>query len=254
MDVVLRALADQQAELDGLISGLDEGGWAQPSRCAGWSIADVVLHLAQTDELATASALGTPSALSALGPTAAAAGRELTVDEAIEQMVGSQRGQPGTAVRERWLAAVAAQREALATCEPGRRLRWLDGELAARTLATTRLSETWIHSGDVAWGLGVTLTATDRLWHIARLAWRTVPYAFGRAATSLDGTVALTLIAPDGSTWDFGDRATAATTIEGPAEQFCLIAARRLDPADSTMRATGRHAAEVLRLVRTYAQ
>jgi hypothetical protein len=44
------------------------------------------------------------------------------------------------------------------------------GELSARTLATTRLAETWIHAGDVAGALGVTLPPTDRLRPIARLA------------------------------------------------------------------------------------
>ncbi len=39
--------------------------------------------------------------------------------------------------------------------------------------ATTRLAEAWLHTGDVLEPLGIEQPATDRLWHIARLAWRT---------------------------------------------------------------------------------
>ena len=58
MEKILAVLAGQHAELEGLLAPLDDDGWARPSACAGWSIADVVLHLAQTDEMAIASAAG----------------------------------------------------------------------------------------------------------------------------------------------------------------------------------------------------
>ena len=32
--------------LDQFFAGLDAAGWAQPSRCAGWSVQDVLAHLA----------------------------------------------------------------------------------------------------------------------------------------------------------------------------------------------------------------
>ena len=57
-DPVLDDLVAQQAELAGLLASLDDDGWARPSRCAGWSIADVVLHIAQTNEMAIASCDG----------------------------------------------------------------------------------------------------------------------------------------------------------------------------------------------------
>jgi hypothetical protein len=51
----------------------------------------------------------------------------------------------------------------------------------------------------------------------------------------------------------FGDPGTATTTVRGPATDFCDVAARRLDPADSGLTATGPDAHDVLALVRTYA-
>ncbi|MEW9547456.1 maleylpyruvate isomerase family mycothiol-dependent enzyme [Nonomuraea sp. NPDC050783] len=36
----------EAARLDRFFSGLDESGWARPSRCEGWSVRDVLAHLA----------------------------------------------------------------------------------------------------------------------------------------------------------------------------------------------------------------
>src|SRR5208282_152363 len=43
-------LAAEQERLEGILSGLDLAQWASPSGASGWTIADVVLHLAQSEE------------------------------------------------------------------------------------------------------------------------------------------------------------------------------------------------------------
>jgi uncharacterized protein (TIGR03084 family) len=254
MDDILAALATQNAELDGLISGLDEAGWALPSRCPGWSIADVVLHVAQTNEAAVASAEGRAEGVTAVFADAARnAPPGATVDDMAALVVAAQRGGSGQEVYARWRASSAAQSRALAACEPGARLPWAVGDLSAVTLATTRLAETWIHTGDVAEGLGRRQTPGPHLQPIARLAWRTLPYAFARSGQTLSGPVALSLTAPDGSSWDFSPDETAATTVTGPALDFCLVAARRVEPSETALTASGPDATAVLDLVRTFA-
>jgi uncharacterized protein (TIGR03084 family) len=126
------------------------------------------------------------------------------------------------------------------------------GDMAARTLATTRLAETWIHTGDVADGLGVTLEPGDRLRHVAHLAWRTIPYAFDRAGEPPPGPVAFELDAPSGDKWCFGDE-TAPTVIRGPGHDLCRVASRRVDPSITALASTGPDGESVLRLVRTWA-
>ena len=56
-DVEVEAVAAQHAELADLLDGRSSADWGAPSRCPGWSVADVVLHLAQTDEMALVGAL-----------------------------------------------------------------------------------------------------------------------------------------------------------------------------------------------------
>ena len=249
MKDILEALAEQHAELETLLAGLDESAWAAPvPRCPGWTVADVVLHLAQTDEMGAASASGRFGDVRALVSDAA------DVDEGADQYVEQERGAAPAELLDRWRAASRALAHALASADPGERVPWVTNTLTPATLATTRVAESWIHTGDVADALGIALPRADsRLRHIAWLAWRTLPYAFERAGKKLSGPVAVTLTAPDGSAWSFGDAAGATTTVTGPAEEWCLVAARRLDPSTSDLHASGHDAGGVFALVRTYA-
>ena len=59
--------------------------------------------------------------------------------------------------------------------------------------------------------------------------------------------------ASDGAgTWRFGPP-DAESAITGAAGDFCRVAAQRLDPARSGLRASGPHGATALRVLRTYA-
>jgi uncharacterized protein (TIGR03084 family) len=252
----LDALAAQHHELAGLIADLDERSWSAPSRCPGWSVADVVLHLAQTDEMALASLDDRlPEHLDTLA-SAWAAGAASSVDDGAGLLVAAERdGLTPDQVRRRWLEASGSVRRRLAERGDGDRVQWVAGTLSVRTLATTRLAECWIHSGDVADGLGVELAPTDRLRLIARLAWRTLPYAFTRAGHDPPGRVAFELTGPSGEEWRFADDdpAPAPTTVRGTALDLCRVAGQRASAGDTDLEASGPDADVVLALVRTFA-
>jgi len=250
VDAIVAALSEQHAELAELLSGLDEPGWATPTpSCPGWTVADVVVRLAQTDELASASARGAIES----GFSELFRGGADNVDEAAEMMVVHERGQSGAELFERWRANADEMRQVLAVTDPHARVQWVSGELSARTLATTRLAEAWIHTGDVAEALGVEREPPTRLWHIARLAWRTVPYGFARAGRDAPGPVAFELRGPNGETWDFAPDGVATTVIRGDAIDLVRVAAQRADPADTSLGGEGPDVDAVLELVRTYA-
>ena len=94
---------------------------------------------------------------------------------------------------------------------------------------------------------------SDRLKLIARLAWRTLPYAFHSSGLTMTGPVAFRLIAPSGERWEFVPDEPEVTTISGSAVDLCAVAARRIDPAATTLVGEGPDVADVLALVRTYA-
>ena len=251
MAAILTALGDQHSRLAGLLDTLDADAWGRPTRCEGWSVADVVLHLAQTDALALASSQGRFA--DGLEVLAGGLDGEGNVDDGAAAMVARERGMAPAELLERWRAGAAALRGALVESDPHRRVDWVAGQLSIRTLATTRLAECWIHTGDVSEALDVEQEPTDDLEHIARLAWRTLPYAFARSGRQLAGPVAFDLRAPSGRRWHFVPDTAPATVIEGSGAELCLVAARRIAPGDTSLRGTGPDAHAVLEVVRTYA-
>jgi len=245
------ALSEQLDELAGILAGLGTADWSRPTRCDGWDVADVVLHLAQTNEMAVASLEGRyPESVARL---TAGLPPARDVDEGAASMVAQERGQPTSAVRHRWLESARALAAGAGTADPSVRVMWVAGLLSARTLTTTRLAETWIHTGDVAEAVGVTLAPAERLRAVARLAWRTLPYAFERANRRLGGPVAFHLRGPSGAAWDLVPDDEPLTVIRGSGPELCLVAARRLRPEQTGLTAEGPDGPAVLELVRTYA-
>ena len=130
-------------------------------------------------------------------------------------------------------------------------MRWAQAPLKPATLATTRLAEHWAHGLDITGPLGIAFPDTARLRHVAWLGHATLPYAFALADQAF-GDVYCELIAPDGSTWRFGDPA-ALSSIRGAAGEFCRVGARRLHPEDTTLVAEGPVGSTALGLLRNYA-
>ncbi len=251
MEPVVEALAAQQAELSALLGGLAPSDWRAPTRCDGWDVSDVVLHLAQSNEMAVGSATGRFAVV--LATLTDSIGSTGSVDDGVARMVERERGLTPAELEERWRVGAARLLDALAAIDLSTRVQWAVGLLSARTLATTRQAETWIHTVDVAEAVGVTLPPTDRLQFIARLAWRTLPYAFSSAGRALTGPVAFHLLSPGGEPWDFVPDQPAVTTITGPAVELCAVAARRLDPSATSLTGVGPDTEAVLALIRTYA-
>jgi uncharacterized protein (TIGR03084 family) len=242
--VALEVLDDYLAEtarLEGILGQLTEAQWLTESGASGWSVADVVLHLAQSEETVVASASGAD-------PREGVAG---TVDDWAARKVAAERAAPAE-VFARWKKARDAAADALRTADPQAPVHWVAGPVKPATLATTRLAEHWAHGLDITEPLGIDYPDTDRLRHIAWLAHRTLPYAFSRAGEA-PAAVRCSLTAPDGATaWTFGPDDTESG-ISGPAGAFCRVAAQRLAPEASGLQVTGPHGAAALRVVRTYA-
>ena len=78
-------LAAEQERLEGILGELNEAQWMSASGAAGWTVADVVLHLAQSEESVVVSASG--------GDLRAGPGGG-TVDERVAFLVSAERG-PG---------------------------------------------------------------------------------------------------------------------------------------------------------------
>ncbi len=236
-------LAAEYQQVDQVLAALKPHEWSARSAAAGWTVADTVLHLAQTEEFALASVRGTDADIPRRNG--------LSVDEAMDRLVVAERGASGTELLQRWRQASAATLAGLRACPEGARLHWVTVPLSSRTLAATRVAEHWAHLLDITEPLGMKYPDSDRLWLIARLAHRTLPYALASSGTE-GGPVRCELVGPDGDLWLFGDE-TADSVIRGSAGEFCRVGAQRLKPEDTGLITQGPHAAKALQLVRNYA-
>jgi uncharacterized protein (TIGR03084 family) len=125
--------------------------------------------------------------------------------------------------------------------------------MAAASMATARLMETWAHGLDVTDALQLPPSESPRLQHVAHLGVRTRDFAFaqhGQPAPAEPFRVELT--APDGSLWVWGPE-DAAQRVTGPALDFCLRVTRRRHRADLALVATGPDADRWLDLAQAFA-
>jgi len=108
-------LRAEYAALDAMLGSLSDGDWASPSVCPGWSVADVVLHLAQTEEGALVS---TGNRAPAGQPMFDASRRAMgTIDDIVEEWIEAERGQTSAQRLERWRDASGAVVDALRNAE-----------------------------------------------------------------------------------------------------------------------------------------
>jgi len=143
---ILDDLAAEYERLEAILGGLDADAWTVGSGAPGWSVADVVVHLAQTEEAVLATLAGTDV------PETWAA-RTGTLDSVMDQWVRAERAEPAV-VLARWRAAQRAVLGALRAADPQRAVPWAAVPLKPAALATTRLAEHWAHGLDITarWG------------------------------------------------------------------------------------------------------
>jgi uncharacterized protein (TIGR03084 family) len=249
-DAAVRALlddleAEQHALLD-VVRAIGPDDWLRPTPARGWDVRDTIAHLADTDEMAIATATGGPGSLHARSEAAAS-----TEDVTYPGVLHGRR-RSGREVCGWFESSTAAMRDMFLALDPEVRVPWGIGMRPA-SLVTARMMETWAHGLDVHAALGAESDDTDRLGHIAWLATRALPYAYtvaGREPPSEPVRVELTL--PSGAPWSTGPEG-AANRITGSAGEYCRVFVQRLRPSDAvTLRAEGAAAADVLSVARAY--
>jgi uncharacterized protein (TIGR03084 family) len=232
----------EETRLEQILQTLDDAQWRSPSGADGWSVGDVVLHLAQSEGAVVASARR--------GEAREWRRTDGTVDGEMDALVQAERADP-TVVFERWCRVRRDALDALRTADPEVRLTWAAAPLKPATMATTRLAEHWAHGLDVTGPLGIPFPDTGRLRHIAWLGHGSLAYAFQLVGEE-PHEVRVELVAPGGSTWTFGPEG-ADSAIRGDAGAFCRVGARRLAPDASGLATEGPYGDAALRALRNYA-
>jgi uncharacterized protein (TIGR03084 family) len=141
MDELLDDLQAEQRGLQERLRSIDPELWLQPTPARGWDVRDTIAHLADTDEMAIATATGTSGSLNDRAATAAS-GEDVTFRGVLH---GRRRS--GAQVLAWWESTTAAVREMFEAIDPNVRVPWGIG-MRPPSLVTARLMETWAHGLD----------------------------------------------------------------------------------------------------------
>jgi len=243
MTALLDDLGAEHADLDALVAGRD---LAAPSAAAGWTVGDCLGHLWFFDREAT-TALVDPAAFDASLQRVAAdpeAYMAAHLDEA--RALGPELPAAARETRAGLLAALAA-------ADPSMKVAWYGPPMSPASFATARLMEYWAHGQDIADGLGVTRTPTDRLRQVCHLGVRTRGFSFAvRGLAVPDVDVRVELAGPSGDTWTWGD-ANAADRVTGTALDFALVVTQRRLVGDTGLAVEGQTARQWMDVAQAFA-
>jgi uncharacterized protein (TIGR03084 family) len=244
---LLADLTAEGADLDAMVSTLDDDGWRTMTPAEGWTVAHQVAHLTWTDHVAVLAATDV-EAFSGVIRAAMAAGSAMVDDAAAERAA-----LPPDRLLADWRTGRADIVAALRAVPDGRKVPWFGPPMSAASMATARLMETWAHGQDVADALGVQRAPTARLRNVAHIGVRTVAFAFavhGMAAPPAPFRVELT--GPAGEPWTWGPD-DAADRVTGPALDFCLLVTQRRHPDDLAVKASGEWATRWVPIAQAFA-
>lgn len=230
----LPGFGDERRAVVEFCGALNEQQWAAPSAAAGWSVAEVVMHM-------------TTTARALLSPAAAAFVATRDLERLNEQLVSEKRSDTTTSVLpefERWSRRAERALTVLSAPGPGW-IRLPVGELGwyRLDLIPAMLTFDWhthLHH-DIAPAVALPPPPTDPRRMSAVTIWllTLLEQSHREALSWLDAPVALTLTGPGGGTWRIdpgsgrlrvrpGEAAGAAAHIAALSLEFPQWGTRRL--------------------------
>jgi uncharacterized protein (TIGR03083 family) len=214
-------LGAEQERLEKILSGLDEAQWRSASAAEGWTIADVVLHLAQSEEAAAATVThGTLRA--GLGAVAGD-----TMDARADAAVRMERPVLPSGPAEvfaRWQRARQAALAAMRAADPDQPVPWMVGVRLAYHAGDHPAGRAPAHGLDIAGPLGADFPTpadcdTSPGWRTERC-----PYALSLAGEPW-AAVRCELTAPDA--WRCGGSGRRTPSRPSPGRRGVLPGSRR---------------------------
>lgn len=239
---ILSDLVAEQQFLDQSLQRIPIKVWDLVTPNKPWTVRDTISHLADFEELGADSInrgerlreWQTTSDLDALKRRAIKRGRSMRPQDVIEW----------------WRGGRAKVVEPLSHMNGDDRIEWIAGDMSARTFATSRLVETWMHGLDVYATLGLEVEDTARIRHVCWLGWKTLPYAFKQAGEHYE-PVRVEVIGPGYAKWVYGSDDTDQV-IKGSASDWARVAVRRTKPDRARLKVFGEFAEKAVQVARAY--
>ncbi|PRZ40719.1 uncharacterized protein (TIGR03084 family) [Antricoccus suffuscus] len=243
---IVNDLVAEGDDLDSIVAGLQPDQWRTSTPAPGWTVAHQIAHLRWTDR-ASVKAATDPDAFKEILTQSQSQPNLVDVDAA-----NGAREDPAELLAT-WRETRRDIADVLLATKSGEKLPWFGPPMNAVSMATARLMETWAHGQDVADGLGLERTPTDRLKNVAHIAYRARGFAYmTNNLTPPDSTVYLELAGPSGELWTWGDPHDDQS-VKGSALDFCLLAVQRRHRNDCDVTANGAEADHWLEIIQAFA-
>ncbi len=244
-------LRDEQQSLDEVVAELDDNSWNLETPSPRWSVADQIAHLTYFDYTA-AIAISDPDHFKELVNDlfSNAGGGPDSVDELT---LGKYRKLTPAELLKEWRSERQHLAEASESLENDTRVAWYGPSMGARSFLTARLMEAWAHGQNIVDTVNGYRAPTERLRHIAQLGFITRKWTYiNRGLEAPSDEVAVNLTSPSGDLWSWGSE-SSDSSVEGPAEDFCLVVTQRRHFDDTSLIIRGDSARDWLTKAQVFA-
>ncbi|PDH67556.1 MAG: TIGR03084 family protein [Acidimicrobiales bacterium MED-G01] len=246
VDQICDDIAAETEALSVVVGDLTEDQWRAPTVAEGWDTHETILHLAAAD---WACHLAVTNSEAFVATRAQLSDAKISLSNLVGAEVLAMQGHE---LWEWFLNFRAEMINALRKTDPKARITWLGPDIGARSLATSRLLETWTHSLDLADSFGLQYPRTDRLRHIAHIGVVTREFSYvNRGLAPPSQPVRVELTSPSGERWDWGPDG-ATNTVTASAYEFCKVITRRTPLVDSTVETQGSLATEWMEIAQPW--
>lgn len=250
MEKICSDLVQEYEALDDVAAALGQEDWDRCTPFFGWTLFDQILHIAFFDHEALL-ALEAPDrfrkrAQKILG--------FIRSGEPWPQWTRAMSGLERPAgLLPFWRNARTRLTERLAQVLPETRLPWYGPDMGVRSLASSRLMETWAHGQDIYDTLKRKRKNQARLYHVAHLGVTTFNWSFtirGRKPPLHAPHVLLR--GPDNQLWEW-KKPGSQGQVRGSGEEFCLVVTQRRNLADTGLQWQGNRVKEWLSMAQAFA-
>ena len=243
-------LSAEYSQLAELVEALTPKQWLQETPFCGLTPWDEIANLCYFDETGLLAATDPEAFTAETASLLKQFEKGIEIDEVAHRRYGHLEG---PRIVPYWRQKCERLIDVLSVMESRARLPWYGPTLSVRSFATSRMMEIWAHGRDIYRSVGKRQPVGDRLKNVAHLGVSTYRWTFvNRHLPVPEPAPYIELQAPSGEKWLWNDPASEDHSLRGSAEEFCLVATRRLNVADTGLRFTG-NAAKWLPIAQCFA-
>lgn len=220
--------------LDRALSEFGADDWQRPTRFKQWSADDILVHLHFWNDMVDLS-LRDPESFARVASDIV----DAMPNGGLRPIENARISARGSALRAIWRETAEDIAARWHDVDPKRRLPWIGPDMSARSAMTARQMETWAHGQAVFDAMGRDRPESDRIRNVIILGVNAFGWSHKVNGWEVPDQVPfLSLTAPSGDIWTFGD-ADATDRIEGSAVEFAQVVTQTRNIADTALRVSG---------------